>query len=68
MEINSFKNLDTNTYVIEKINFQHPLYSNVFDGDFKEIKYPKVSYSYSIDNIALSNKILSHGKHVKHLP
>ena len=59
LKINSFKNLDTNTYVIEKINFQHPLYSNVFDGDFKEIKYPKVSYSYSIDNIALSNKILS---------
>lgn len=59
LDVNTFKTTDTNTYIIENINYLHPLYSNVFDGDFKEIKYPKVSFSYSINNNNISNKILS---------
>ena len=42
-----FGNLETNSKLITKINFDHPLFSGVFENKITNFQYPKVNSSFA---------------------
>ncbi|MEL1255453.1 BatA domain-containing protein [Flavobacterium sp. DGU38] len=45
-----FKNLETNSKLITKINFDHPLFSGVFENKITNFQYPKVNSSFTVSS------------------
>ncbi|WP_338840746.1 BatA and WFA domain-containing protein [Flavobacterium ginsenosidimutans] len=45
-----FGNLETNSKLITKINFDHPLFSGVFENKITNFQYPKVSSSFAVSS------------------
>jgi len=45
-----FGNLETNRKLITKINFDHPLFSGVFENKITNFQYPKVNSSFAISS------------------
>ncbi|KAF2517703.1 vWA domain-containing protein [Flavobacterium foetidum] len=43
-----FKNLETNPKQITKINFDHPLFSGVFENKISNFQYPKTNSSFAV--------------------
>lgn len=54
----SFSDYQNNELKITSINFSHPLYADVFDGEVKNFQYPKVEGSFNYRSAA-GNSILS---------
>jgi len=47
-----FKSLETTEKIVNKINFNHPLYSGVFEKKVDNFQYPKTKSSFEISNSA----------------
>ncbi|WP_119789820.1 vWA domain-containing protein [Flavobacterium anhuiense] len=45
-----FGNLETNSKLITKINFDHPLFSGVFENKITNFQYPKVNSSFAVSS------------------
>ncbi|MEN2487448.1 BatA and WFA domain-containing protein [Flavobacterium sp. B11] len=45
-----FGNLETNAKLITKINFDHPLFSGVFENKITNFQYPKVNSSFAVSS------------------
>ncbi len=45
-----FGNLETNSKLITKINFDHPLFSGVFENKITNFQYPKVNASFAVSS------------------
>ncbi|WP_343705793.1 BatA and WFA domain-containing protein [Flavobacterium sp.] len=45
-----FGNLETNSKLITKINFDHPLFSGVFENKISNFQYPKVNSSFAVSS------------------
>ncbi|MHC0445509.1 BatA domain-containing protein [Flavobacterium sp. 3-218] len=45
-----FGNLQTNSKLITKINFDHPLFSGVFENKITNFQYPKVNSSFAVSS------------------
>jgi hypothetical protein len=45
-----FGNLETNHKLITKINFDHPLFSGVFENKITNFQYPKVNSSFAVSS------------------
>ncbi len=45
-----FGNLETNSKLITKINFDHPLFLGVFENKITNFQYPKVSSSFAVSS------------------
>jgi hypothetical protein len=45
-----FKNQENKSKLITKINFDHPLFSGVFENKISNFQYPKTALSYSISS------------------
>ncbi|UPZ13803.1 vWA domain-containing protein [Flavobacterium humidisoli] len=45
-----FGNLETNRKLITKINFDHPLFSGVFENKITNFQYPKVNSSFAVSS------------------
>lgn len=45
-----FENLETNSKLITKINFDHPLFSGVFENKITNFQYPKVNSSFAFSS------------------
>ncbi|RYJ37259.1 N-terminal double-transmembrane domain-containing protein [Flavobacterium anhuiense] len=45
-----FGNLETNPKLITKINFDHPLFSGVFENKITNFQYPKVNSSFAVSS------------------
>lgn len=45
-----FGNLGTNSKLITKINFDHPLFSGVFENKITNFQYPKVNSSFAVSS------------------
>lgn len=45
-----FKSLETTEKIVNKINFNHPLYSGVFEKKVDNFQYPKTKSSFEISN------------------
>ncbi|GGF17665.1 BatA domain-containing protein [Flavobacterium limi] len=45
-----FKNLENNSKLITKINFDHPLFSEVFENKITNFQYPKTNSSFDISS------------------
>lgn len=45
-----FGNLETNKKLITKINFDHPLFSGVFENKITNFQYPKVNSSFAVSS------------------
>ncbi|MBL0737145.1 BatA and WFA domain-containing protein [Flavobacterium sp. GN10] len=45
-----FGNLETNSKLITKINFDHPLFSGVFENKITNFQYPKVNSSFTVSS------------------
>jgi len=45
-----FGNLQTNSKLITKINFDHPLFSGVFENKISNFQYPKVNSSFAVSS------------------
>ncbi|WP_433763310.1 BatA domain-containing protein [Flavobacterium ginsenosidimutans] len=45
-----FGNLETNGKLITKINFDHPLFSGVFENKITNFQYPKVNSSFAVSS------------------
>lgn len=45
-----FGNLETNSKLITKINFDHPLFSSVFENKISNFQYPKVNSSFAVSS------------------
>lgn len=45
-----FGNLETNNKLITKINFDHPLFSGVFENKITNFQYPKVNSSFAVSS------------------
>ena len=43
-------NLETNSKLITKINFDHPLFSGVFENKITNFQYPKVNSSFAVSS------------------
>jgi len=43
-------NLETNSKLITKINFDHPLFSGVFENKISNFQYPKVNSSFAVSS------------------
>lgn len=50
----AFSSLDNQEKLITKINFNHPLYKNVFEKKISNFQYPKVNSSFAIQGNAFS--------------
>lgn len=50
----SFGSLNNQEKLITKINFNHPLYKNVFEKKISNFQYPKVNSSYTIQGNSFS--------------
>ncbi len=46
----SFGNLENNSKLITKINFDHPLFSGVFENKITNFQYPKVNSSFAFSS------------------
>ncbi|WP_163411100.1 vWA domain-containing protein [Flavobacterium ajazii] len=45
-----FRNLENNSKLITKINFDHPLFSGVFENKITNFQYPKVNSSFAVSS------------------
>lgn len=45
-----FRNLESNSKLITKINFDHPLFSGVFENKITNFQYPKVNSSFAVSS------------------
>ncbi|MBB4803205.1 hypothetical protein HNP37_003280 [Flavobacterium nitrogenifigens] len=45
-----FGNLESNSKLITKINFDHPLFSGVFENKISNFQYPKVNSSFAVSS------------------
>lgn len=45
-----FKNLESNSKLITKINFDHPLFSGVFENKITNFQYPKTNSSFGVSS------------------
>ncbi|MBE8723836.1 vWA domain-containing protein [Flavobacterium hungaricum] len=45
-----FKNLESNSKLITKINFDHPLFSGVFETKITNFQYPKTNSSFAVSS------------------
>ena len=47
--VNTINSIDTSKNIIEKINLEHPLLSNVFEGELKKVVFPQTSFTYKFN-------------------
>lgn len=59
LQVGSFSDFQNNELKITSINFSHPLYADVFDGEVKNFQYPKVEGSFNYRSTG-GNTILSY--------
>lgn len=47
-----FKGLNNSEKIISKINFNHPVFGNVFEKKINNFQYPKVKTAFELNNVA----------------